>query len=107
MKILLISANAERRPAPVYPLGVSRLATVLRRAGHEVRVADVLVHGAAGVAGQAADWQPQLLALSLRNIDNTESGNTQEYLPGYLDLVRALRAVCPAPLILGGPGYSI
>ena len=42
MKVLLISANVTLSLYPLYPLGVSIIAAVLTKAGHEVKQADFL-----------------------------------------------------------------
>jgi radical SAM superfamily enzyme YgiQ (UPF0313 family) len=107
VNVLLVSANLETKPAPVYPLGVSRLATALRKQGHTVRIHDCLVHGLAELPRAAAEFEPELIAVSLRNVDNTESQETQNYLDGYLDVMARLRAVSRAPVVLGGTAYSI
>ena len=41
MRILLISANQERSPDPVAPLGVCYVATATAEAGHDVSVLDL------------------------------------------------------------------
>jgi radical SAM superfamily enzyme YgiQ (UPF0313 family) len=108
VNILLISANLETKPAPVYPLGVSRLATFLKAQGHTVRVFDCLVHGRLETLQDVIDeFQPGLVGLSLRNIDNTESENTRDYVTGYQELMVQVRAATPAPVVLGGPAYSM
>jgi radical SAM superfamily enzyme YgiQ (UPF0313 family) len=107
VNILLVSANLETKPAPVYPLGVSRLATVLSAAGHRVKIHDCLVHGLPALPRVAADFQPELIGVSLRNVDNTESDDTQAYLDDYLEVMARLRAASRAPVVLGGTAYSI
>ena len=41
MKILLVSANRERLPDPVAPLGLAYVAAALRDAGHQVEIVDL------------------------------------------------------------------
>ena len=41
-KILLISTNTTTEPYPVYPLGMSVIATALTQAGHTVKQFDFL-----------------------------------------------------------------
>ena len=41
MRILLVSANREQVPDPVFPLGLAYIAAAARQAGHEVAVADL------------------------------------------------------------------
>ncbi len=40
MRILLINTNKERWPIPAAPIGLSLVASSLRKAGHEIRVID-------------------------------------------------------------------
>jgi len=107
MRLFLISANLETKPGRVYPLGISRLATVLRKAGHTVEVFDCLVHGSGALAARLEAFQPGLVGLSLRNVDNTESQDTQAYLENYKQCMGIIRQATPAPVVLGGPAYSI
>ncbi|NTV53689.1 MAG: radical SAM protein [Candidatus Firestonebacteria bacterium] len=107
MKILLVSANLETKPAPVYPLGVSRLATALRAHGQIVKIYDCLAQGLVELTRAVAYFNPDLIGVSLRNVDNTESAGTQNYLDGYLDVMARLRASSQAPVVLGGTAYSI
>ena len=60
MKVLLISANVTLSPYPLYPLGVSIIAAVLTKAGHEVQQADFLQQNTSLVAiGQEVrDFNP-------------------------------------------------
>ena len=41
MRLLLISANRERDPYPVFPIGLACLAGPLAAAGHELSVLDL------------------------------------------------------------------
>lgn len=108
MRILLISANPEAQPYPVFPLGLSRLAASLRARGQAVRIYDLLAHGRTGLPAALQEFQPGLIGLSLRNVDNIECLNQRTYLADYCALVRTLRAHGPqAPLVLGGPAYAI
>jgi len=68
MRVLLISANQERSPDPVAPLGVCYVATAAADAGHEVQVLDLCfsddVEGDVGTAVET--HHPQAIGLSLR-----------------------------------------
>jgi radical SAM superfamily enzyme YgiQ (UPF0313 family) len=107
MRLFLISANLETKPACVYPLGVTRLASALRAQGHEVEIFDLLVHGDELLESCLAAFRPDLVGISLRNVDNTESHDTQAYLPAYQRLMQRLRQATDAPIVIGGPAYSI
>lgn len=105
--VLLISANTELTPAPVYPLALPRLASALRRAGHTVRQFDVLVHGLDSLPGALKQLPPHLIAVSLRNIDNTDAYKPRLYVDDYRQLIKLIRASSSAPVVIGGSAFSL
>ena len=111
MRVLFLAVNTEDEPYPVYPLGLSVMAAATASAGHAVRVRDALLSPDfyAGVASDIAGFQPDVIGLSLRNIDNVDSFTVEQHwtldnLRGACAFVRRLTA---APLVLGGPGFSL
>ena len=109
MNILLISANTARSPYPVFPIGLGIIAGVLRRAGHAVTLFDLLQHNGAvdAAAAAARAGRPQLVGISIRNIDNVNILNEQRYVDTVRRLVSAVRAESDAVILLGGCGFSI
>lgn len=105
--ILLISANTETSPTAVYPTGLARLAGAVRGAGHSVSQFDLLVHGPASLQTALAESEPDLVGISLRNIDNADSSSARSYIDDYRALVRDIRSHTNAPIALGGSGFSI
>ncbi len=107
MKILLLSANRERSPYPVFPIGLSYLAAPLTASGHQLSVLDLCFENEpeAALADALAGLEPGLVVLSLRNIDNVTWPNCRSYLEG----VRKVVSVCQgcAPVIVGGSGFSL
>jgi len=108
MRVLLVSANQERSPDPVAPLGVCYVATATARAGHDVRVLDLCfsADSDADVAAAVAEHRPEAIGLSLRNVDNCAYPDTVSYLPHYRRVVRALRAATRAPIVAGGSAFT-
>jgi len=111
-KVLLISANRESMPYPVFPLGVAYVESALTRAGHETAVFDVNCHEPRDVPGALAEavvrFAPRVIGLSVRNIDNLTYPTSVSYLGDLLILVKICRAAAPGvPIILGGSGYSL
>ncbi|HUT22846.1 MAG TPA: lipid biosynthesis B12-binding/radical SAM protein, partial [Sumerlaeia bacterium] len=108
-EILLISCNVTEEPYPVYPLGVSAVAAAARRRGHQVAVWDLLVRGESSgeLAKAAAADNPDVIGLSLRNIDNVDSIRLEFYADRYTEIVRDLREEVSCPIVLGGAGYSL
>lgn len=105
MKVLLVSANRERQPQPVFPIGISYVARALEP-DHEVRLADVLIDGLDGVAASIADFAPDLVGLSLRNVDDTRPGGRTQ-VAGYREVAARVRDATNAPLVLGGSAYTL
>ena len=107
MKILLISANTLTAPYPVYPLGLDHVAASID-ARHQVRIADlnIMGHGDA-VAGVIHAFTPELIGLSLRNIDNTDTTDPRGFMGGYREVMETIRRATRAPVVLGGSGFSL
>src|SRR5512136_867610 len=109
MRVLLVSANRERIPDPIFPLGLAYIAAAARQAEHEVAVADLCFgrHPLDDLRQQVNAFQPDVVGLSIRNIDNAAYPLTVEYLDQHCEVVETLRVVTRAPIILGGSGFAI
>jgi lipid biosynthesis B12-binding/radical SAM protein len=109
MKILLISANAASTPYSVYPLGISMVAGSLRNAGHDVQQFDLLHADMSldAVAEAVRDCAPDVVGISIRNIDNVNLLNEKRYIEVVGDVVRNIREETKVPVVLGGSGFSI
>lgn len=109
MRVLLVSANTEQVNMPTLPVGLWGVAAAARGAGHEVVVLDAM-HEAdpeAAVARAAGDLRPDVIGVSVRNIDDQRRLGPTFFLDRLRRLVAACRAASPAPIVLGGAGYSI
>ena len=109
MKILLISSNVAETPYAVYPLGMSMVATALKREGHEVAMFDFLEQGQSLEAVREAvrRLRPELIGVSIRNIDNVNLLNEQRYLEAVRNIVRVVREETDVKVVLGGSGFSV
>lgn len=110
-RIYLFSANTTTEPYPVYPLGMAVLAGALTARGHEVRQFDFLAAGEdeERLHRELREFAPDLVGMSLRNIDNVDSFCAENawYLAQARELANRLRTATAAPLVVGGPAFSI
>jgi radical SAM superfamily enzyme YgiQ (UPF0313 family) len=108
MRILFISPNRLRLVVPPLPLGLASVVAAVERE-HEVRVLDFMF--AADPLGEVrrvlAEFSPDIIALSLRNIDNQEYRHPESYIGEMKDLVALLRKDSDASILVGGAGFSI
>lgn len=111
MRVLLVACNTCREPYPVYPLGMAVLAAALEAAGHAVEQFDLLAEGGdlEALGRRIADFAPQCVGLSVRNVDNVDSLSADRC--GFLDearsVVAAVRRHTAAPVVAGGAGFSL
>jgi radical SAM superfamily enzyme YgiQ (UPF0313 family) len=109
-RILLVSANRERAPQPVVPNGVACVASALDAAGHDVRVADLCFtrDPYAAVRRAARAFHPDVVGISVRNIDNSDAIALRHYTPEQAGLLGALREAAPhAHMIAGGAAFGV
>ena len=107
MKILLVSANTLKIPYPVYPLGIDYVAGALDSRYH-VKKADMNEFGSLSELGAAVkDFSPDFAGVSIRNIDNTDTINSRDFLTEYKSLVHQIRENSTARIILGGSGFTV
>jgi radical SAM superfamily enzyme YgiQ (UPF0313 family) len=109
MNVLLISANRNAHPAPVLPAGACLTAEAARRAGHRVRMLDLMFQRNPRRALRRALGRtaPEVVGISLRNIDNNDMQNPLFY-PGELGpLIEEIRTATPAPVVLGGAAAGV
>ena len=109
MKILIISANEEREPYPVAPIGAAYVAGALRQSGHEARILDLCFEGdrTAAITKAISDFSPRLIGLSIRNIDNLTYGKSVCYMPSIKGIVETISKTTDAVIVAGGSGFSI
>src|SRR5271157_4811123 len=111
MRVLLISANNEIVPYPVYPIGLDYVAGSIS-SKHIVKIIDVNCTDIGdSFAKEILDFSPQIIGISIRNVDTTDiitpSGYSQRYIDGYKKIIDLIRDKCSAPIILGGSGFTI
>jgi len=104
-KILLISANRCTTPEPVFPLGLAYLSAALRQSGHQVIWLDPLC--ADHLEEVLEESTPDLVGISLRNIDDVLIRRQETFVGNLGELVSTIRRKRACPVVLGGSGFSI
>ncbi len=109
MRVLLLATNRCRIGFPPFPLGLASIVANLDHGRHQVEVWDAMF---------ADDWEaslracvraarPDVIGLSVRNVDDQEMRAPQF----FLDEVRAMVGVCreesPAPRVAGGAAFGV
>jgi len=105
-KILLISNNCCTTPDPVFPLGLAYLNSALRRAGHDTCWVDRLA-GAERIEDVLAGYQPDVVGISVRNIDDVLIRKQETFFDNLSSLGETVRQKLHCPVVVGGSGFSI
>lgn len=108
MKILLVQSWLGGDGPPVYPVGLACLAAALAP-GHEVACCDpnVAPDPLGALAQKLREFAPDLVGVSLRNIDSTNTRVSTSYLPPFAQVLNTVRAGFAGPLVVGGSGFSM
>lgn len=108
MRILLTNCSLGQAQRPVFPLGLAYIASALEQ--HEVVCFDSAVaqDPLPELTEVVNQFKPEVVGLSLRNIDTLQSYDVVSYWPFFVETVKHLRACCPgAVLVAGGAGFSL
>lgn len=109
-QILLFYSNREKKPWPVMPIGLCYVASALRSRGHAVKLVDLMFVRDVSRTVQTAikDCPPDIIGISVRNIDNADWYDSGSYLEMIrTEIIKPIRAVSKAPVIAGGPAVNI
>ena len=98
-------------PWPALPLGLCTVASGLSAAGHEVEVLDLMFAAdpARETSNRVRKCDPDIVGLSIRNIDNCNFEVPHFYLTDIRDqVVRAVRAASQrAKIVIGGSAVNV
>jgi anaerobic magnesium-protoporphyrin IX monomethyl ester cyclase len=109
-RVLLVSTNRERQPYPVVPNGLACVASALDAAGHRVQFLDLCFERdpVAAARNAAARFHPDIIGVSVRNIDNSDAIALRHYTPEARDVLRELKQAAPkAKIIAGGAAFGV
>lgn len=106
LKILLVQSPTGRPEAPIYPIGLAFIAGQL--SGHELKGLDLsLGNNYQTLLRDAIEsFTPGIVAVSLRNIDDSSYPLTYSYLKPFSEIMDVLGS-WEGIVIAGGTGFSI
>jgi radical SAM superfamily enzyme YgiQ (UPF0313 family) len=109
MKVLLISPHTERINMPTLPLGLCLVGAAVQDAGHDLRLLNLLgtPDPIAAIRQTCSQFSPQVIGISIRNIDDQNMENPRLLVEPVREIVAACRAASKATIVLGGAGFSI
>jgi radical SAM superfamily enzyme YgiQ (UPF0313 family) len=109
MNVLLISPNIETLPDPVFPLGLAYIAAALRKNNIPCHILDLcfVEDYDSALESVITSFKPDVIGLSLRNVDNVSYPNSISYLSFYQKVVETIKHLCSAPIVLGGSGFAL
>src|SRR2546426_608829 len=109
-RVLLVSTNRERQPYPVVPNGLACVASALDAAGHSVEFLDLCFakNAVASARAAASRFRPDVIGVSVRNIDNSDAIALRHYTPSARESVHAMRDAAPsAKVVAGGAAFVL
>jgi len=110
VRVLLINANRFKQPWPVIPFGLCCVASAVENAGHEVSVLDLCFskNCSRDISNSVNKLQPDLIGISIRNIDNSAGYNTLFLLEKVKDeVILPTKKVFSGAIVIGGPSVGI
>jgi hypothetical protein len=114
MRILLIATNRHHRwtskdEVRPLPIGLAYVAAYVDPKRHPLKVLDLMFTEdyLAETEAIVGEFQPQLVGISFRNLDNGSYINPQSALPATKEVVQRVRSCSNAIIACGGPAFSI
>jgi radical SAM superfamily enzyme YgiQ (UPF0313 family) len=108
MKIMFVSGNQEKLPDAVVPLGLLYIMANTPDC-HERELVDLCFESEPfqALANAIRNSEPDLIAISMRNIQNNDYTGLSDNLNYYARLVAVCKECTAAPVVLGGAGFSV
>ena len=106
MKVLLVSFNQECFPEPVFPIGAYTIAKSLVDA-HQVKFIDRNMSSDEEMISMINEFEPDVVGISFRNLDNTQFLSPKSYLPELKKIINYIRSNSSVIIVIGGCGFSI
>jgi len=91
------------------PIGACIVAEAAEQAGHSVRLLDLMFFKDPlnALESELRESRPDLIGISVRNIDNNDMKNPVEFFKDLPSLIEMIRSKTQAPIVLGGSAVSV
>jgi len=113
MRILLIATNRHnrwmsRQEVRPLPIGLAYVAAYIDPERHPLKILDLMFADdyLALTEASVREFQPELVGVSIRNLDNGSYVNPQSALPITRDAIQRIRGCSDAVIACGGPAFS-
>ena len=108
MRIALVSGNREKLPDAVIPFGLLYVAASIPER-HTRTLIDLCFEDdpKAALDQQLCEFDPHLVAVGMRNVQNTDYSGMTNIVNYYKELMNTIRDSTTAPIIMGGSGFSV
>lgn len=109
VNILIVSANRARQPVAVMPVGACMAAGAAERAGHSVKMLDLMFEKNPGAAleRELEKAVPDVVGISVRNIDNNDMKNPAVFFKEAAFLTALVKTRTKAAVVLGGAAVTV
>jgi len=94
---------------PIFPIGLARIASVVKQK-HEIEIFDPNLEGEIvnTLRRKLIAFGPDVVGVSLRNIDSVDYIGNKFYYPEFVRLVEYVRSCSPdTKIVVGGGGFSL
>lgn len=108
MRIAFVAGNRENLPDPVVPIGLLYVMAATPDK-HPKKLIDLCFakDPFTTLDQQLRTFDPDLVAVGMRNIQNSDYTDTSDNLAYYARLVEVVRVATKAPIVFGGGGFSV
>lgn len=110
MKVLLINSNLFKSPFPTIPFGLGLIANSLEKSGYEIEFLDLCFSKKPNfeINKKIKDFSPEVIGVSIRNIDNGTAYNTLFLLDDIKkNVINPIKNCFSGPIIIGGSAVGI
>ena len=109
MRILFVSTNRLKVAMPPMPLGLASVIAQVDASRHRIEVLDMMFSEQPEneLVKQISDFNPEVIAISVRNLDNQSYLSTDYLLPKEKEVIDLCRKTSEAKIVIGGPAVTV